>query len=133
MTGQVVSAERSCNESRDVLSRRWIVLVIYWLPAAVVIASGFFPIGPAWRGALWAVALATMGIGCVANALRCRRVHCYATGPFFLAMAAVALLYGFGALPLGERGWNLLGAMVLGGAIVLCYIPERLFGTYRRD
>jgi len=72
-----------------------------------------------------------MGIGCVANAVRCGRVHCYVTGPFFLVMAAVALLYGFGAFALGKQGWNLLGAVALVGALVLIYLPERLFGTYR--
>lgn len=108
-------------------------MVIYWLPAAVIIASGFFVIEPAWRGSIWAAALATMGIGCVANAFRCGRVHCYVTGPFFLLMAAVALAYGFGALPLGEHGWNLLGAVTLAGAIILIYLPERLFGTYRHE
>jgi hypothetical protein len=128
-----VSAQHSSNEARDLLSRRWIVLVIYWLPAAVIVASGFFTLGPAWRGALWAAALATMGIGCVANALRCGRVHCYVTGPFFSVMAPVALAYGFGALPLGEHGWNLLGAVALAGALVLIFVPERLFGTYRRE
>ncbi len=73
-----------------------------------------------------------MGIGCVANAVRCGRVHCYVTGPFFLVMAAVALLFGVGALALGKYGWNLLGAVALVGALVLIYVPERLFGTYRR-
>lgn len=126
-----MNALRSSNESRDILSCRWIVLIIYWLPVAAIIASGFFAIEPPERGVLWAVALATMGIGCVVNAVRCRRVHCYVTGPFFLVMAAVALLYGFEALALGKYGWNLLGAVALAGALVLIYLPERLFGTYR--
>jgi membrane protein implicated in regulation of membrane protease activity len=73
-----------------------------------------------------------MGFGCVANAIRCGRVHCYVTGPFFFLMAAAALVYGFGALALGKHGWNLLGAVALVGALVLIYLPERLFGTYRR-
>ncbi len=37
----------------------------------------------------------------MANALRCGRLHCYITGPFFVAMAIVTLLYGLGAVPLG--------------------------------
>ncbi|HEY6325432.1 MAG TPA: hypothetical protein VIW73_02810 [Candidatus Cybelea sp.] len=67
------------------------------------------------------------------NALRCHRVHCYATGPFFMAMAAVALLYGLSTASLGAHGWNLLGAIAIGGALLLYYVPERLFGTYRRE
>ncbi len=50
-----------------------------------------------------------MGTACIANAVRCGRLHCYITGPFFVAMAVVTLLYGLGALPLGGNGWNLIG------------------------
>jgi hypothetical protein len=32
-----------------------------------------------------------MGVACIVNALRCGRVHCYLTGPFFLLMAVIAL------------------------------------------
>jgi hypothetical protein len=120
------------SRSRDLLFDRWFVLGVYWLPAVVIVASGFLGMDPRGRGALWSVALGTMGIGCLANAFRCRRVHCYLTGPFFLVMAMVALIYGLGVLPFGERGWNLLGAVALGGALVLYYVPERLFGRYRR-
>lgn len=115
----------------DLLRQRWAVVAIYWLPATAIVASGFFAIPPVWRGALWAAALGTMGIGCIWNALRCHRVHCYATGPFFLVMAIIALLYGLGAVSLGELGWNMLGALALGGALLLYYGSERAFGAYR--
>lgn len=127
-----MTAQTASNESRDLLGQRWAVVVIYGLPAAAIVASGLLEIPPVWRGALWAAALATMASGCISNALRCHRVHCYATGPFFLAMAIIALLYGLGALSLGQSGWNMLGAVALGGALVLYYLPERVFGRYRR-
>lgn len=126
-------AQRGGNESRDLLRHRWTVVAIYWLPAAVIVASGFFAMPSTWRGAVWAMALVTMAIGCIANALRCHRVHCYATGPFFLMMAAIALAYGLGAASLGAHGWHLLGAIAIGGALLLYYIPERMFGKYRRE
>ncbi len=47
-----------------------------------------------WRTLARALALSTLGGACIANALRRRRVHCYVTGPFFLLMASIALLYG---------------------------------------
>lgn len=128
-----MTAQTASNESRDLLRQRWAVVAIYWLPAAAIVASGFFAIPPVWRGALWAAALVTMGIGCISNALRCHRVHCYATGPFFLVMAIIALIYGFGAVSLGELGWNILGALIVGGALVLYYLPERVFGKYRHE
>jgi hypothetical protein len=48
-------------------------------------------------------------------------------------MAAVALLYGIGVLPLGNHGWGLIGAMILIGAVALSCLPEVIFGKYRRD
>lgn len=119
------------NASRDILSNPMLAGAVFWLPALVLVASGFFDIGQGWRTAIWVVALTTMGAACLANAIRCGRVHCYATGPFFLVMALVALLYGLGVAPMGKHGWNLIGLMVLVGAMVLCYLPEAFLGRYR--
>jgi hypothetical protein len=127
-----MKVEETSNESRDILRNRWLAGAVYWLPALAVITSGFFNIGQGWRTAVWVVALSAMGAGCVANALRCGRVHCYLTGPFFLVMAIVALLYGLGVVPLGGDGWNVLGLLVLVGALALWFIPEVFFGRYRQ-
>ena len=116
----------------DLLSDRFATVAIYWLPIAVLVGSGFFALSNTWRSVIWAVALVTMGAGCLANALRCGRVHCYATGPFFLLMAAVAVLYGLGVVPLGAPGWNAIGLITLVGGAVLYYLPELFFGRYRR-
>jgi len=72
-----------------------------------------------------------MGAARIANAMRCRRVHCYVTGPFFLLAALGTLLYGLGMIPLGANGWNVIGMTILIGAIVLGCLPELLFGKYR--
>jgi hypothetical protein len=127
-----MKVEETTNESRDILRNRWIAGAVYWLPALALIASGFFDIGQGWRAAIWVIALTTMGAGCVANAFRCGRVHCYLTGPFFLLMAIVALLFGLGVMPLGGDGWNILGLIVLVGALALWFVPEVFFGRYRR-
>jgi hypothetical protein len=73
-----------------------------------------------------------MAMACIVNALRCGRVHCYATGPFFLLMALVALSYGLGILRLDGNGWNLLGIITLIGTIALWYLPEMFLGKYRK-
>lgn len=118
--------------SKDILANKQLTGMLFWFPVIVLVASGFFDLSQTWRTAIWVVALTTMGVSCVVNALRCGRVHCYATGPFFLAMALIAFLYGLGNVPLGNHGWNELGAMVLVGALVLCFLPEALFGRYRK-
>lgn len=120
------------NASRDILSSVWQTALLFWLPIIALLVSGFIPIGQAGRTVVWVAALSIMGASCVANALRCARVHCYATGPFFLAMAIVALLYGLRVIPLGKDGWNLIGAAVLTGALVLRCLPEALIGRYRQ-
>ena len=71
-----------------------------------------------------------MSGACIVNAVRCGRVHCYLTGPFFLLMALVALSYGLGILHLGWNGWNLLGLVTLIGAITLWFLPEMFLGKY---
>lgn len=119
-------------ESRDILSSRWRVFSLYWLPALAIVVAGALAISRGWRTAVWVVALATMGVACIANALRCGRVHCYLTGPFFLLMALAALSYGLGILRLHGNGWNLLGLITLIGALALGCLPEMFLGKYRK-
>jgi hypothetical protein len=126
----VESNTKTCK-SRDILSSRWRVFFLYWLPAIAIFVTGPLAISSGWRTAVWTVALATMGVACIMNALRCGRVHCYLTGPFFLLMALVALSYGLGILRLGKNGWNLLGLITLIGAIALWCLPEMFLGKYR--
>src|SRR5262249_6876640 len=127
------SMECGTAGSRDILSKPWLAFLVFWLPgiAIAITASSDFRSG--WRTVVWTVALATMGTACSANAARCHRVHCYATGPFFLIMAVVTLLYGLEIVPLGGAGWNLIGLTILIGAVALCCLPELFLGKYRRD
>ena len=117
-------------KSRDILSSRKRVFILYWLPAIAIVVAGAPAISSGWRTVVWTVALATMSGACIVNAVRCGRVHCYLTGPFFLLMALVALSYGLGILHLGGNGWNLLGLTTLIGAIALWCLPEMFLGKY---
>lgn len=80
---------------------------------------------------VWPVVLTFMGVACWLNARRCGRVHCYVTGPFFLLLALVGLLYGLGVVPLGARGWSTLSIVLVVCGVVFIYVPEWLFGRYR--
>ena len=106
--------------------------MLYWLPAIAIVAVAPLAISNGWRAIVWTVALAIMGTACIVNALRCGRVHCYLTGPFFFLMALVALSYGLGVLHLGENGWNLLGLITLIGALAFWCLPEMFLGRYRK-
>jgi hypothetical protein len=119
--------------SRDLLSDRQAAGAVYGLPIAVLVVSGFFSMPTVSRAAIWAFCFSVIGAACAVNARRCGRVHCYFTAPFFFLMALLALLYGLGAVSLGRQGWNVIALVAVGGAIALYYIPELLFGRYRRS
>jgi hypothetical protein len=122
---------RTTNHSRDIFSNPWLALPLFWLPAVAIAVTSRHSFDGAWRTVVWTVALSTMGTACVINSVRCGRLHCYLTGPFFLVMSIVTLLYGLGIVPLGGNGWNLIGLATLIGAVVLCCLPELFFGKYR--
>ena len=127
-----MDSDAATCESRDILSSSWRVFVLYWLPAIAIVLAGAPAISNGWRTVVWTVALGVMSGACIVNAVRCGRVHCYITGPFFLLMALAALCYGLGILPLGRSGWNLLGLIGLIGTIALWFLPEMLWGKYRK-
>ena len=127
-----MKSDTATCEAHDILTSRWRVFILYWLPAIAIVAVGRLAISSGWRAVVWTVALATMGVACIVNAIRCGRVHCYLTGPFFLLMALAALLYGLGTLHLGGNGWNVLSLITLIGTIALWCLPEMFLGRYRR-
>ena len=119
------------GKSRDILSSPLHAFAVFWLPAIAIVVAGSSGFSSGWRTIVWTVALSIMGAACIVNARRCGRIHCYLTGPFFLVMALVTLLYGLGVVPLGHNGWNLIGMTILIGAIVFCCLPEMFLGKYR--
>jgi hypothetical protein len=119
------------TKKSDILSKPLLSLVLYCLPAIAIVASGYGHVSRGWRTGIWTVALTVMGTACIANAARCRRIHCYVTGPFFLFMAVGTFLYGAGVIHLGANGWNLIGMTILIGTIILSCLPELIFGKYR--
>ena len=103
--------------------------LIWGIPAAILLIAP--EIGEGYLVIVWPVLLTFMGAACLLNARRCGRIHCYITGPFFLLLAGVALLYGIGVLPLGARGWSSLSAALVIGSVTLICVPEWILGRYR--
>ena len=116
----------------DIASGHRFALIFWWLPALALVASGAMRVPGAILTAIWTASLLVMGIGCVINARRCGRTHCYFTGPFFVVMAALVALHGSGILSLGEHGWQWLWNTLLAGGLLLYFLPEWLWGRYRR-
>lgn len=125
-------AGATSRNPRDILSNSRLTFAVYWLPAIAIAVTANFDVGVGWRTIIWTTALGTMGTACIANAVRCGRIHCYIVGPLFLGMAVVTLFYGLGVVSLPGNGWDLIGQTILVGAIVLCCLPEMIFGKYRK-
>lgn len=74
---------------------------------------------------------AWMGIACVLNARRCRRRHCYYSGPVFLLGAAAIVLVGFEIVPPGrERLGAVIGATL--ALVALTFVSELFWGSTSR-
>ncbi len=116
--------------SLDWVHQRLPSLLVWKLPVVLLAATALLDLAGPVRGLVWAAAFTTMGLGCVRNAMRCGRLHCYLTGPFFLLLATASLLHGFADATLGPGGWSWIGGTALVGGVVLTLLPERLWGRY---
>lgn len=120
--------------SEQAARRDWVAghrsyAVAWGIPTAVLLAGIFLPAQA--RTIIWSTALVWMGAACILNALRCGRLHCYLTGPFFVLMAVAVLMHGLEVVWLGPNGWWWLGgSLVAVGGGLLWYLPERLWGKY---
>ena len=118
-----LGAAKSC-EAEDLL-RGWKGVLLWCVPIAGVIVGMSWPRGRAW---LWIPAFFVMGLACMANAVRCGRLHCYLSGPLFLLAAAYVVLAEVHLVPM-RPGVFLDTVLVLAVLACLAEIP---FGRYRK-
>ncbi len=117
--------------SRDVMSSGLRMVLLYGLPGVAIYLTGNY--GDREVAAIaWPVAFLVMGVACVANARRCRRVHCFFTGPLFLLASVLSALHGWRVMDLGPRAWELIGYGTFALALVLYFAPEAVWGKYFR-
>lgn len=83
--------------------RNPISLAIWWVvPIVAGNLADHLPLARPVTALVWAAALAWMGLGCILNARRCHRRHCYLSGPILLAgVVFVAFLGWRGSVPAG--------------------------------
>ena len=101
------------------------------VPIALGASTGLLISSPRIVAAVWAVAFAWMGIGCLLNARRCHRLHCYISAPILLLGAVAVGLLGLGAINLGPHGLNNMISITLVLAL-FSFVPEVFWGRYRR-
>jgi hypothetical protein len=117
------------RETKDWARRPWRSLVWWGLPVALGLASNLFNLSQRGDAAIWTVALAWAGLGCVLNASRCHRLHCYISAPALLLGSFGAGLIASGVLDFGPQSLN----AVIGGALVVTLVsfaPELAWGRY---
>jgi hypothetical protein len=127
MRGTSVSAA-TCK-SRD-WSRQPLGIVLWWaLPIALGVSTNFLGLSVALAASIWAVAFAWMGTGCLLNALRCARLHCFISGPVLCLGAIAAAFIASGIL----SGRHALGDVVnvTSALALLSFLPEWAWGMYR--
>lgn len=112
----------------DMAGSPWVFGLVWGLPIAGLVVGGAFQL----ETYLWPLALTQMGLGCLLNAFRCGRLHCFVTGPFFLAAAAASLIHGADIISFGPDGWSWIGRAVLIGGLGLTFLPEAVWGRYVR-
>ena len=104
-----MSAEcRAGSRTNDLAGSRrgWLV---WGPPGALFLARIAWDAARAW---LWVPSLLVAGAACVANASRCRRLHCFVTGPVF-ALAAIATVLDAGnVVPID---WRWILSFVIAG------------------
>jgi len=110
--------------SRDLVRGAWACL--FWcLPTLMLIVGFYWAIGRPW---LWIPALVVAGSGCIVNAGRCGRLHCYITGPFYLLAAVYVVFAEFHIVPL-KPGLFLL--VVFAVSVAACF-TELPLGRYMK-
>jgi hypothetical protein len=124
-----MSAMNQRSRDKDLLSSRWATWLLWIVPWALIICGS--DTGNVTHATLWTLGFTVAGAGCLINARRCGRLHCFYTGPIYLLGALASLLFGLRILPLGEHGWDLILGVTVAVTVLACCGLEKLFGKYK--
>jgi hypothetical protein len=118
------TGSEGCSQN-DLLGRKaaWL---LWYFPILLVIVGFNWSHGRVW---LWTPAFLVMGVGCLSNAARCGRIHCYVTAPLFLLAAVFVALSAFGVMVLHPG----LFLLVVFGVCCLACCAEIPLGKYRKS
>jgi hypothetical protein len=115
-------------ESQRDMVRKPVSALLWWcLPTAAGVAAGALRAPLNVNAVVWAVAFLWMGAGCFLNAQRCHRLHCYFSGPVFIAGAAVAAAVSDG---LGSRSLLSYDVATTFALVGMTFVPEFVWRKY---
>src|SRR5260370_273671 len=88
------------NHTRNDWVTRPVAGFLWWfLPLGLALAANFLALPVRGTATIWVILFVWMGTGCILNARRCHRLHCYISGPVFLLGAVALGLLAAGLLP----------------------------------
>jgi len=98
--------------------------IVWWcLPLAVGVAASYLASSPLTTVLVWIVSFVWMATGCILNARRCHRLHCYISGPAFFLGAAALGLFAAGIAFARPHSLNNIVGITLTVAL-LSFVPE---------
>ena len=100
----------------------------WWAPKGAIVGALLAPVPV--RTVVWIAALIWMGTACILNAQRCGRTHCRYTGPFYLAMIVLVVLFATGIISANFYGWLALAVFILPGGWIIWWATERAWGKF---
>ena len=113
----------------DWFARPLSAFVLWCVPLIFGFGTSFLGAPPMIRALVWTAAFLWMGAGCVVNAVRCHRLHCYISGPVFLLGAATEGLLAANLLSFGSHAIDNTAGITLAVAL-LSFVPERIWAKY---
>ena len=114
----------SDQEVRDDWDNRPCMGIVWWcLPLAIGVAASYLASSSLTTVLAWIVSFVWMGTGCILNARRCHRLHCYISGPAFFLGAAALGLFAAGIAFAGPHSLNNIVGITLTVAL-LSFVPE---------
>jgi hypothetical protein len=102
-------------------------LLLWCLPLCLGFGTNLLHLPVRAEALVWMIVFVWMGAGCVLNARRCHRLHCYISGPIFLLGAVVAGLFASDLLVVSHFN-NIVGATL--GLALLSFVPEMIWRKY---
>ena len=117
------------QDKTDWVSKPFLLMIIWGLPILFLFVSPVLE-SRMLIGYIWGASLIWMGVACLLNARKCKRTHCFYTGPFFILMAVISTLYGSDIIPLNGDGWRLLGSIIAVVSLSIWFFSELILGKY---